>query len=88
MLLFAVALMTAPAPAAAVATPDHSRKPFASAPNCPRTSSYYAWRRGEPLKPQKLTELPPATTYMAVVRTIGGCDAPLTLIEYRGGNRH
>ena len=87
MLLFAVALMTAPTPAVAVATPDDSRKPFANAPSCPRTTKYYAWRRGEPLKPKKLTELPPATTYMAVVRQIGGCDAPLTEIEYRGGNR-
>ena len=39
--------------------------------------------RGEPLAPQKLTELPPATVYMAVARHIDGCDAPLTMVDYR-----
>ena len=41
----------------------------------------------EPLRPQKLTELPRATTYMAVDRHIGGCNAPLTIVEYRNPRR-
>jgi hypothetical protein len=37
--------------------------------------------------PKKLTELPPATTYMAVYRHIGTCEAPLTMAEYRNPRR-
>jgi hypothetical protein len=37
--------------------------------------------------PKKLTELPPATTYMAVYRHIGACEAPLTMAEYRNPRR-
>lgn len=40
-----------------------------------------------PLTPRKLTELPPGVTYMAVYRKIGGCEAPLTMAQYRGGGR-
>ncbi len=62
------------------------------AANCPRTTSHLAdqagvYRRGEPLVPRKLTELPPATAYMAVYRVIDGCEAPLTMVEYRGVKR-
>jgi hypothetical protein len=39
------------------------------------------------LKPRKLTELPPATTYMAVFRHIDGCEVPLTMVEYRNSGR-
>lgn len=58
---------------------------------CPHTTDYLAEKsglyRGERLAPRKLTELPPATTYMAVFRHIGGCEAPLTMIEYRNPRR-
>ena len=61
------------------------------APHCPRTTSYLAHGkgiyRGAPLTPRKLTELPAATGYMAVYRQINGCDAPLTVVEYRQGRR-
>jgi hypothetical protein len=61
------------------------------AANCPRTTSYLADKsgmyQGKPLTPKKLTELPPATTYMAVLRVINGCEAPLTLTEYRNPRR-
>ena len=54
---------------------------------CRNADAQFAGRDGlapiEPLRPQKLTELPPATTYMAVYRHIGGCNAPLTMVEYR-----
>lgn len=61
------------------------------APHCRRVSSYVAGAgslyRGEPLKPRKLTDLPPGTTYMAVDRHIDGCEAPLTMTEYRNPRR-
>jgi hypothetical protein len=43
--------------------------------------------RGQKLTPRKLTELPPATTYMAVFRHIGDCEAPLTMSDYRNPRR-
>ena len=58
---------------------------------CRGTTSYLAGKsgiyRGPPLTPHKLTELPPAKGYMAVVREINGCDAPMTMVEYRQGPR-
>jgi hypothetical protein len=58
---------------------------------CPQTTSYLANKsglyRGAPLAPKKLTELPPATAYMAVLRHIGGCEAPLTMVDYRNPGR-
>jgi hypothetical protein len=58
---------------------------------CPRTTSYLADQigsyRGQPLTPKKLTELPPATTYMAVFRHVGPCEAPLTMSDYRNPRR-
>jgi len=59
--------------------------------HCPRTTGYFAdskdMYRGHKLVPRKLTELPPATTYMAVYRHIGDCEAPLTMTEYRNPRR-
>lgn len=56
-----------------------------SAPVCRHDTQYLAGGsslyRGKRLMPQKLTELPPATPFMAVLRHIGGCDAPLTMVE-------
>ena len=61
------------------------------AANCPRTTSYLADQsgmyQGKPLTPKKLTELPPAQGYMAVLRRINGCEAPLTMVEYRNARR-
>lgn len=60
------------------------------AAQCPHTTSYVAGEigtyRGKPLTPRKLTELPSGTAYMAVDRHIGGCEAPLTMVDYR--SRH
>ena len=83
------------APAAAPAAqlpsapnPLHSHE----ADNCPPTVSHYAGSgsmyRGAPLAPKKLTELPPAVGYMAVYRTVNGCEVPMTIVEYRTGRRH
>ena len=61
------------------------------APHCARSRTYVAGAagvyQGQPLTPKKLTELPPATAYMAVYRHIGGCEAPLTMTAYRNPRR-
>lgn len=58
---------------------------------CSRTTAYLADQsglyRGVPLTPRKLTELPPAIGYMAVYRHVGGCEAPLTMVDYRNSRR-
>jgi hypothetical protein len=87
-----VALAISLPAAAFAAQPDQSaRSPDAStASKCHRTMDHFAdsgLYRGEPLKPRKLTELPPAATYMAVLRHIGDCEAPLTMAEYRSWGR-
>ena len=60
--------------------------------SCPHTGSYLANAasiyRGAPPEPRKLNQLPPGTTFMAVYRRIGGCEAPLTMVEYRNPRRH
>ena len=66
--------------------------PLPAARHCPPTVNDYLAQqmnqyRGPRLAPKKLTELPPATTYMAVLREIGGCDAPLTMVDYRNPRR-
>jgi hypothetical protein len=87
MLLFSVAFMGASA-AVAPALPAPSAD---GSSTCPHTTRYLADKsglyRGAPLAPKKLTELPPATTYMAVYRHIGLCEAPLTLSNYRNPRR-
>jgi hypothetical protein len=81
---------------ATIATPSLAAPaaPFAKSPagtKCPRTTSHYADNRsadrGGRLLPRKLTSLPPAIGYMAVYRTVDGCEAPLTVVDYRGGRR-
>ena len=58
---------------------------------CARTTSHTAdepaKHSGQQLAPKKLSELPDARAYMAVLRQIGGCEAPLTVVEYRSGGR-
>ncbi len=82
------ALLLIPGSAASAPAPPHAPGPAqdptvesANPLNCPRTTRHYAGKgsmyRGEPIEPQKLTELPPAETYAAVVRHIGGCEVPL-----------
>jgi hypothetical protein len=65
--------------------------PPASSANCPRTSSYLAEQsgvlRGKPPAPRKLNELPKGTAFMAVFRHINGCEAPLTMVDYRNSRR-
>jgi hypothetical protein len=78
-------------PVAAAAAPAQDSRRAGSESNCARTHSYVADQsgayRGQRLVPKKLTELPPAVGYMAVYRHIGGCEAPLTMVEYRNPKR-
>jgi len=76
---------------AAAAESSHGGERASSASpssHCIRTQNYLAVDRSNGrLAPRKLTELPPATAYMAVYRQIGGCDAPLTMAKYRRSGR-
>lgn len=84
MLLFAVLLSAAEIPASAAAD---AAPPMAKSKSCPRTTARYAWQKGKPLTPKKLTELPPGKSYMAVYRTVNGCEYPMTVVEYRTQGR-
>ena len=92
-MLAALLAITAAAPLVGATAPNHGNAaPGAtSSKECPRTGSYLADQsgtyRGQPLTPRKLTELPPAITYMAVYRHIGECEYPLTMVEYRNPRR-
>jgi hypothetical protein len=75
-----------------VTSPENAAKAVTElARQCPHTTSYVADQtglyRGQRLTPKKLTELPPAIGYMAVYRHIGGCEAPMTMVEYRNPRR-
>ena len=87
LLLTAAALLPA---ASAAAPPDvrpaQPRGPQTAA-NCPKVTDYHATEPGRSARLKKLTELPPATAYMAVYRTKNGCLDPLTLVDYRSGGR-
>jgi hypothetical protein len=85
-----VLAMSVPVAAASPVTAPASKADPLSA-KCPRTTSYLAGKssawRGEPMGPRKLTELPDATAFMAVYRHVGGCEAPLTMVDYRSSRR-
>lgn len=96
MRLLAVAFLAfLPAAAGAVAVPG---QPQTKAPpmtrgvssllsnTCQRTTNYYAHKPGEPLKPRRLTELPPANAYAAVLHHDGLCEVPV-VIKYGVGRR-
>jgi hypothetical protein len=86
ILLVAAAALIAPASAAAppaqVEPTAAQTKPKAEC----RTSSVHQaspFNRADPVRPQKLNELPQATGYKAVYRTIDGCEVPMTVVEYQ-----
>jgi len=90
-ILAALAVMATSTAASSAPTPQQKSALERLKKECPRTTPYMAQDpglyRGQRLMPRKLTELPPAVTYMAVFRHIGGCEAPLTMIEYRNPGR-
>ena len=85
--IFLLSALTLPPAAHAAQLPP----PDVPSAKCPRTSAHAADSggiyRGAPVVPRKLNQLPPATTYMAVYRHIGHCEAPLTMVEYRNPRR-
>jgi hypothetical protein len=87
MLLLTVALLAA----SATAEPARDMPVLNPAPEaafCPETPMSLARKMGkQPPKAIPLTKLPPAQTFMAVDRRIGGCPAPLTMSDYRRGSR-
>ncbi len=87
----AMIALTLSVPAMAAGPSPDTKAPSSSAPACRQTKPYWAGAnsayRGHPLRPRKLTELPPGTAFMAVYRRIDDCEAPLTMVDYRGSNR-
>ena len=83
MLLSAVLMMAA----AASAHPARNMpvvNPLPDSAFCPETPMSLARKMGKrPPNAIPLNRLPPATTFMAVDRRIGGCPAPLSATEYR-----
>jgi hypothetical protein len=59
-----------------------------SSSQCPETPMSLARKMGKrPPQAIPLSKLPPAQTFMAVDRRIGGCEAPLTMVDYRKASR-
>ena len=87
--LAVILVLAASAPALAA---DNGPEPGATGGReCSRSTTHFASKssvyRGQPMRPKTLTELPPGISYMAVLRRIGGCEVPLTMIEYRNNPR-
>jgi hypothetical protein len=86
LLVALIALIPASAGAAAAQTTP-SAKDSVAITKCKQVSAhYYAYRDGKPLKPHKLTELPPANAYIAIVRNDGRCEVPV-IVRYKMGGR-
>ena len=84
LLLFMAAAAVSPEPARDMPGYD----PVATHSQCPETPMSLARKIGkQPPKAIPLNKLPPAQTFMAVDRRINGCEAPLTMIEYRNPGR-
>jgi hypothetical protein len=87
MLLVAAALLAATAPA------ERARdmpvlNPAPEGASCPETPMSLARKLGKQTpRAFPLSKLPPAQSFMAVDRRIGGCEAPLTMGEYRTTHR-
>ena len=87
MLLFSIALMAASA-SAQPARDMPVVNPSPDRPFCPETPMSLARKLGKaPPRAIPLSQLPPATTFMAVVRHVGTCEVPLTMTEYRNLRR-
>jgi hypothetical protein len=81
----------AAAAASGAAEPARDMPVFDPAPSssqCPETPMSLARKMGKrPPQAIPLSKLPPAQTFMAVDRRIGGCEAPLTMVDYRKASR-
>jgi len=87
MLLLTVALLGASA-AAEPARNMPVLDPTQSGARCPETPMSLARKMGQrPPNAIPLSKLPPGQTFMAVDRRINGCEAPLTMTDYRNPRR-
>ena len=97
MRLLLIALLslfpTAAAAAQLTFAPDHrdarskaeaNAKAAALLAKCPQVAPHWADRKGEPLRPRKLTELPSANLYAAVYHHVGPCNVPI-VVKYGVG---
>lgn len=75
VLIFALAAMASAGAPAAPPMVDSKFNPPSK--DCPPVSRYHAMKQGKGVKMQKLTELPPADHYKAVIRRVGACEAPI-----------
>lgn len=62
------------------AAPMPVQSPYADE-RCPETPMSLARKQGENPRARPLGELPPAHTFMAVDRRVGGCAAPMLMNE-------
>ena len=83
-----LALLSTNASAAALQNTPVAKEPALEAvAKCKQAGAhYYAYRDGKPLQPRKLTELPPANAYIAIVRNDGRCEIPV-IVRYNMGGR-
>ena len=86
MLLFTVALFAASA-AAEPARDMPVLDPTPAGALCPETPMSLARKMGRKPRAIPLSKLPPAQAFMAVDRRVDGCEAPLTMVNYRRANR-
>ena len=83
-MLLSTALLMAAAASAQPARDMPVLNPLGESAQCPETPMSVARKMGKrPPNAIPLGKLPPALTFMAVDRRIGGCPAPLTATEYR-----
>ena len=68
-----------------IVTPPPAGHGSAAEDKCANATAHLAAKsavlRGDPNKPQKLTELPDAQTYAAVYRVVNGCAVPVLYRE-------
>lgn len=86
-LVAAIASIAGPASAVAVQTPAQPGSVDQARQHCPQTTSIYAYKTDKAVTPKKLTDLPAANAYSAVLRRIGGCEVPIVVRYGVGGGR-
>lgn len=82
-----ILLLSAPSVQAEPATPQGMRHGIEhNTTDCPPVSRFHASRKAGKIAPQKLTELPSADAYRAVLRSDGRCQVPV-IVKYNVGGR-
>ena len=84
--MLTVALLLAAAPGALPTSFTGPRQGLAAA-DCPSARRHEAGRSPRPMRPQRLTELPPGRLELAVLREIDHCPVSAVLREGVGAGR-